>query len=72
MLKNSEEQTRDINCWEFWNCADKIKINCVAHKHQCGKECWFVSRNFTPTQNRDFKYCWECSFFQKFNPDFLQ
>ncbi len=63
------------NCWEFWNCEKKIKEKCPAYKFEEGKECWLIASHSCPKTDqgkinkpktkREFKYCWECTWFKK-------
>jgi len=62
------------NCWDFWNCEDKVRKNCAAYTSDSGRECWMVvgnsGNNACPKLNGTFKNCLECPWFSKLNPDF--
>jgi hypothetical protein len=64
------------NCWEFWNCKDEIRNNCIAYKTSSGAECWMLVGSIArkelhcPKLENRFKDCSECSWFKKMRPDF--
>lgn len=60
------------NCWEFWNCPQEIKKKCPAFQTDSGQECWLVAQNFCPYLKKKYRYCWECSWFQKLNPNLMK
>lgn len=64
------------NCWEYWNCPLYARKKCLAYQTNSGRECWMIANFFTsnkthrPKVKRTFKYCWDCPWFKKLNPDF--
>ena len=68
------------NCWEYWKDTKETRENCPAYKTNSGRECWLIASTKCPRVNQDkpncpkvdrgFKYCWECPWFKKLNPNF--
>ncbi|MBI4706493.1 MAG: hypothetical protein HY761_01005 [Candidatus Omnitrophica bacterium] len=71
-----EDNRKAESCWEFLDCPDEVKSMCPAYKTNSGNECWMVAASFMATDTRcpragkDFKRCWECSWFKEANPNF--
>ncbi len=70
-----DEKKEAQNCWEFWNCSKENIKKCLAYKLKMGRECWMISGKFTPGKNhaplekRNFKYCFDCPWYKRLNPD---
>ncbi|MCK5580415.1 MAG: hypothetical protein KAJ18_04000 [Candidatus Omnitrophica bacterium] len=65
------------DCWEFWNCPEKIKKKCSASKQHLGRTCWkaagyIASRNRQCTKLKEghLAHCHQCPWFQQLNSDF--
>ena len=64
------------NCWDYWNCPEEVRDACPAYATNSGRECWMVAGSFTtsktkcPKAAKEYKFCWECPWFKKLNPDF--
>ena len=63
------------NCWEYWDCPKDVKEKCPAYTTNSGKECWMLTIHFTtqetncPKTTHKYKYCWECPWYKKMNPE---
>jgi hypothetical protein len=60
---------RPENCWEYWNCPETIKKDCLAFKSDSGKDCWNVTKDFRPFCRTEFEHCGDCPWYKINNPD---
>lgn len=62
------EDGKDIdNCWDFFNCKEKVKMKCPAFRVDSGNECWFVASTFPAPNKKKFTCCVKCPWFKKLN-----
>ncbi|MBI4843524.1 MAG: PilZ domain-containing protein [Nitrospirae bacterium] len=59
------------NCWEFWNCADKLKAKCPAFTTDSGRECFDLAKDYCPKTTDEFEHCWECPWYQEIQKERL-
>jgi len=71
MLKNKFIKKNNIqNCWDFFSCEEEQRKQCSAFNTDIGRDCWAIASSSKLVSKKDFKYCWECPWFKKINPDF--
>ena len=55
------------NCWEFWNCPQETKENCLVYIRNLGKSCWTAPYSCSGSIKKDFQKCLECQWYKKLN-----
>jgi hypothetical protein len=60
-MKNMEHK----NCWEFWNCSEKIRSKCPAFLTYHGMDCFDFAENDCPKIEKGFNHCSECPWYKK-------
>jgi len=65
------------NCWSYWNCDSRTFKDCPSWKYTSGKRCWDLAGTgckepYCILLKKEFRYCWECPWFRKVNPDFFK
>jgi hypothetical protein len=58
------------NCWEFFDCPEKVRDKCPAFLTYHGRDCFNFAENYCPRIYKGFDRCWECPWFKKIKPDF--
>jgi len=66
----SEVNKESENCWDFWDCPENKRNDCLVYKKGLGRACWYVPSYARAKVKRDFKHCWECSWYSKINTTF--
>lgn len=74
------KQAKAKTCWDFWNCKPERRDACLAFTTDSGDDCWNLVGSFTrhtdqchcPKQQTCFKFCWECPWFKKENPNYVK
>ena len=62
-MPNSPQEPQ--NCWEFWDCPQEIRTNCLAYQQDLGKRCWSVPYSYGSLLKKDMEKCWECAWYKK-------
>ncbi|OGP15550.1 MAG: hypothetical protein A3I75_00275 [Deltaproteobacteria bacterium RIFCSPLOWO2_02_FULL_50_16] len=64
--------TRENNCWEFWNCPPSIRDQCPAFIDKLGQACWLIAQSHCPRLMKGkrlmkgfFKSCDACPWHQE-------
>jgi hypothetical protein len=61
------------NCWEFMDCPEKTRENCLSYQLNAGKECWFIVHvNKGSVACRIGDGCFNCPWFKKNNPELIK
>lgn len=72
MLKNLiKTKGRQVeNCWEFFNCPEKVRSKCRIFISDLGSDCWLISRS--DDADKHHKNCIDCPWFKEKNTDFVK
>ena len=66
----AEVNKESENCWDFWDCSENKRNNCLVYKKSLGRSCWYVPSYARPSCEGDFKHCWECPWYKKVSSTF--
>ena len=55
------------NCWEYWECPKEMRDIWPAYVLDSGKNCFNLAKDFCPKLEKDFKHCWEYSWYRQIN-----
>ena len=58
------------HCWEFKKCHPDVRDKCPAYTTGSATKCWITASNFCPFIKRGYKFCFDCDWFKKQNPNF--
>ncbi len=59
-----KEMTPD-NCWVYWECPKEMRDIWPAYTLDSGKDCFNLTNDFCPKLEKDFKHCWEYSWYRQ-------